>query len=70
MKIIPKEDYIKFSDVYVGDVFRFKNRHYMRILSITCSGIIYNAVNLNSGELTHFELHVNVINVPGAFNAK
>ena len=71
MEIInKKEDSTTFGNIYVGDVFKYKDNYYMRILSVRSSGAVYNAVDINSGVLAHIDLNVNVVNVPGAFNAK
>lgn len=64
-----KEDFCRFGDIYIGDVFSYKNTYYIRILSIDCSGL-YNAVNLNSGELIHIDTDTSVINVLGKFYAE
>lgn len=65
-----KEDFCCFGYISIGDVFSCKNIYYMRIRSVYCDGCLYNAVNLNSGELTHIDMDISVVNVPGKFYAK
>lgn len=53
---------IEFKDLGVGATFQYDNNYYLRTEDIVIgAGIVYNATNLESGEMCNFVLITKVI---------
>lgn len=49
--ICDRSEHFVFSDLYIGEVFKFNNVIYMRIPEVLHNNTKYNAVQLTNGEL-------------------
>lgn len=61
-----KQRPVEFKDVYIGDVFYCSDKYFMRILSVGD----FNAIDIESAQLTEFHSSTKVTPCEGYYHVK